>query len=150
MTTSKDTAQAVLEVVPAIMRTIRGEMREYTSTNLSVPQFRALNFVHRHPATSLSDVAEHIGLSLPAMSKLMDGLVVRKLVTRTSHSGDRRRITLTLTVRGRALWQSAHDETQASLARRLATLDERDRVTVVNAMQLLQPLFARRRAENNN
>jgi len=142
-TSPKDTARAVLEVAPLVMRTVRDEMRNAGALNLSVPQFRTLGFVARHPQTSLSAVAEHIGLALPSISKLVDGLVERKLVLRQSHSDDRRRITLELTARGDALLQSAHASTQTALAKRLSTLNESERATVVRAMQILQPLFAR-------
>lgn len=140
---NKETVRLVLEVVPLIMRTVRSEMRSARGLELSVPQFRTLGFVARHPQTSLSDVAEHIGLTLPSMSKLVDGLVARKLLSRSSHASDRRRITLELTARGAMLLQSAHASTQAALVKRLATLNDHERAMVVNAMQILQPLFAR-------
>ncbi len=142
-TSPKDAARTVLDVVPLVMRSVRVHMRAAGAPNLSVPQFRTLGFVAHHPQTSLSDVAEHIGLALPSMSKLVDGLVERKLLIRQSHADDRRRITLELTARGDALLQSAHASTQAALAQRLSELDESDRATVARAMQILQPLFAR-------
>ena len=137
------TARELMEVVPLVMRTFRAEMRGSRANDLSVPQFRALGFVHRKPGASLSDVAEHIGMALPSMSKLMDGLVDRKLVRRAGDAGDRRRVTLELPARGCALWQSARASAQASLAVRLAALDENDQATIVRAMLILQPLFAR-------
>jgi DNA-binding MarR family transcriptional regulator len=143
---SKETARDILEVVPAVMRTVRAKMRESGALNLSVPKFRTLGFIVRHRGTSLSDVAEHIGLTLPSMSKLIDGLVERKLVVRQSHPNDRRRITLELTGRGRTLWQSARESTQASLAERMSVLSESERATIVRAMRILHPLFTRKRA----
>jgi DNA-binding MarR family transcriptional regulator len=138
----KETAYEVLEVVPLVMRTVRTQMRSSRSFNLSVPQFRTLGFVHRHPGTSLSDVAEHVGLTLPSMCKLIDGLVERKLIARRSHPSDRRRITLDLTSKGGALLQLARESTQESLAERLSVLHEDDRVAIVHAMQILHQLFA--------
>ena len=147
--TPRETANEILEVVPAVMRTVRAKMRESGARNLSVPQFRALGFIARNQRASLSDVAEHIGLTLPSMSKLMDGLVERKLVVRASHPADRRRITLELTGSGRTLWQSARRATQASLAERLSALDESECAAVVRAMRILHPLFTRMRAADN-
>lgn len=146
-TTSRDTAREILEVVPLVMRTVRTEMRERRAHDLSVPQFRTLGFVERHAGTSLSELAEHIGLTLPSMSKLIDGLVERKLVTRQGRSDDRRRITLALTARGCALLESAHESTQASLAERLSALDENERAIVVRALRILHPLFVRGKTE---
>ena len=143
-----ETAREVLEVVPAVMRTVRTKMRESAALNLSVPQFRTLGFIDRHRGASLSEVAEHIGLTLPSMSKLVDGLVERKLVIRQSYAGDRRRMTLELTARGGALLQSARKSTQASLAARMFTLTATERATVKDAMRILHPLFVRQRAED--
>ncbi len=139
--TPEQAACEVLEVVPLVMRDIRAEMRRHRSCDLSVPQFRTLSFLDQHSGASLSDVAENIGLALPSMSKLVDSLVARKLVTREMHAGDRRRVTLALTARGRASLESARASTAAYLAGRVATLPEADRMVVVQAMQALRPLF---------
>ena len=138
---AEETARELFGVVPLVMRTVRAEMRRHRTLDLSVPQFRSLGFVHRHTGTSLSDVAEHIGLALPSMSRLIDGLVERKLMMRHNHLGDRRRITLELTPCGQALWQSAHDFTQASLADRVSALSRREHATVVRALRMLHRLF---------
>jgi DNA-binding MarR family transcriptional regulator len=142
MTTSPDAcAQEILEVVPAVMRTIRSEMRRHRTADLSVPQFRTLAFINGKVDASLSDVAEHIGLTLPSMSKIVDGLVVRKFVTRQTHPVDRRRMTLALTARGLTALQASRDATRACLAEDLAGLTERQRDTVAQAMEILRPVF---------
>jgi DNA-binding MarR family transcriptional regulator len=134
-------AREVLEVVPLVMRTIRTDMRRHRAPELTVPQYRTLAFVNRNEGASLSNVAEHIGLTLPSMSKLMDGLVVRGLVTRQPHTGDRRRVTLALTEHGRTMLKSTHDAAQACLARRLAELTAAERAIVAQAMCALSPIF---------
>ena len=139
---SAPAAKAILRVMPLVMRTLRTEMRACRAIPLSVPQFRALYFISRHPDTSLSDVATHVGVALPSMSRLVDGLVERKLVIRRGHAGDRRRLTLQLTGRGQTLVQAAHAFTEASIALRLSALDEEDLAVVVRAMGLLYPVFA--------
>jgi DNA-binding MarR family transcriptional regulator len=142
---SEHVAGQVLDVVPAIMRAIRTEMRRHRSCDVNVPQFRTLAFLDHHPGASLSELAEYIGLTLPSMSKLIDGLVERKLVTRQTHAQDRRRITLALTARGQASLRAANESTEAYLAEKLETLSETERATVVRAMQVLRPLFASER-----
>ena len=146
----KDTASEMLVVMPLVMRAVRAEMRSHRALRLSVPQFRSLGFVYRHPGASLSAAAEHVGLTLPAMSRLIDGLVTRKLMRRRSHTGDRRRITLDLTVRGQALWQAAYDLTQASMTRKLSTLNGSECTTVAGAMRILLHLFGQGPQHNGN
>ena len=141
MATPEMAARELLEVAPAIVRAIRAEMRTHRLAELSVPQFRTMGFLNRHPGASLSDVAEHIGLTLPTMSKLVDGLVARRLATRETHAGDRRRVTLALTPRGHATWQAARESTQAYLAKLLTALAEGERTAVVQAMEILRPIF---------
>ncbi len=137
-----DAAREVLESVPLVMRMIRGEMRSHRVADLSVPEFRTLAYIHRHPGASLSEVAEHIGLMLPSMSKLVDGLVARGLITREPCAEDRRRVTLGITARGRNLWETAREATLSSLAHRLEPLSESERTTVIRAMHILHRVFA--------
>lgn len=142
-----EAACEVLEVVPVIIRVIHAEMRAHRGADLSVPQFRALGYVNLNPGTCLSELAEHIGLSLPSMSKLVDGLVGRKLLTRDVPAGDQRRVTLELTAHGRVTLSCAHSYAQAQLSKRLASLSEGDRIAVVHALRSLRPLFVQDRLE---
>jgi DNA-binding MarR family transcriptional regulator len=145
MTTSPDAcAQEILEVVPVVMRTIRAEMRRHRTADLSVPQFRTLAFIDRQADASLSDVAEHIGLTLPSISKIVAGLVTRKFVTRQTHPTDRRRMTLALTARGQTALQTSRAATRACLVEDLASLSDRQRETIVQALELMRPVFTTR------
>ncbi len=138
---SYECAREMVEVVPLVMRTLVGEMRKHRATDLSVPQFRTLAFLNRHEGACLSDVAEHIGLTLPSMSKMIDGLVARRLVLRYVHPTDRRRVTLSLTEQGGGALQVAREATRAFLAERLATLPESQLAAIVRAMGVLRPIF---------
>ena len=135
-----ETAGELMDVVPRVMRVVRAQMRSHRA-DLSVPEFRTLGFLNGHAGASLGDVADHIGLTLPSISKLVEILVERKLVVREYNRGDRRRVTLALTGRGRAILQSAHGPTEAYLAEMLTALSPAERATVVQAMQVLRPLF---------
>lgn len=137
----EDTAHQVLEVVPVVMRTIRTEFRGGRSSDLSVAQFRTLAYIKNNDGASLSELATHIGLTLPSMSKLIDGLVIRGFVTRNSHSEDRRRICLQLTTTGRNELDAAYDHTRVFLVDMLADLTKEDLNTINRSMQILKNLF---------
>src|SRR5262245_21998443 len=134
-------AVAILETVPLVMRTVRAEMRRRRPADLSVPQFRALGFVRRHPGTSLSDVAEHVGLTLSAVSTLIDHLVTRELIERAVNPDNRRRATLTLTPLGQSTLEAAHDHTRARLVEFLAPLTAEHRALSARAMRTMLPVF---------
>ena len=140
-----DCARNVLEVVPLVVRAIRATMRRHRGANLSVPQFRSLGYLSRESGASLSDVAEHVGLTLPSMSKMIDGLVERRLVRRGISRRDRRQITLALSALGRATLRRARARAQARVAEMLGVLSENERISVIRAMEALRPAFEPRR-----
>ena len=135
-------ARRMLETAPHIIRSIRHEMRSRRSPDLSVPQFRALAFVHNSHEPSLSELADHLGLTLASVSKLADGLVKKKLMLRAQSSTDRRRLILTLTKQGEAIYDASHSATEAHLSKLLSKLSREELTTVNRAFQLLHPIFA--------
>jgi len=138
-------AHELIDVVPLVMRVIRSKLREHGAVEMSIPHFRTLTFAYNHEGSSLSDVAEHIGLSLPAMSTLVDGLVARGLMVRQENREDRRRMTLSLTSLGRAKLDSAYKATRVQLAKSLRRLPSSDCATIITAMRLLKNTFSTER-----
>ncbi len=74
-----------------------GELR------LGFTQLAALYVLADGRTTTVSDLADAIGRSPSATSRLVDGLVRRRLVERRAETEDRRQRTLWLTQRGQAL-----------------------------------------------
>ena len=146
-----DVANEIFDVIPVVMRVIRSKFREHRAADLSVVQFRTLAFINRKKGVSLSDVADHIGLTLPSMSKMVDGLVNRKLVNRNEHDTDRRRVCLSITAAGKQELDTSQANTQAFLADKIAGLSAPERETISAALHLLQGLFSsEREAESND
>src|SRR5690348_14739469 len=78
----RELAEQLMMTAPLVLGTIRAVMRAQIGADLSVPQFRTLSYVGRHPDASHSAVAEHLGLSVAASARLVDALVVRGLLAR--------------------------------------------------------------------
>ena len=112
-------------------------MRGSRAADLSVVQFRALGFIARRPAASLGDLADHIGLSPAATSRLVDGLVTRGYVDRRSSSADRRLVELTVLPAGTAITESTRAVARAHLRDRLATLSDEQLDLINEASALL-------------
>ncbi|MGD0877201.1 MAG: MarR family transcriptional regulator [Anaerolineales bacterium] len=134
-------ARELLDVVPVIMRTIRTEMRSHRSNDLTMPLFRTLMFLERHPGVSLLDLARHLGLTSPSVCKIVDGLVEHSLVMRQHSNTDRRKITLALTDEGQNVLDGARTSAQARLAELLIPLSAEQCETVFDVLQIIQPLF---------
>lgn len=137
----QECARELLDVVPLIMRDIRTEMRSRRTAELNVPQFRTLLFVSRNTGSSLSQVADHIGLTLPSTSKLVDDLIKGDLMTRQEHTADRRRVSLAVTARGLTLLEASRKGTLAYLADKLEGISGAERETILKAMKALRNVF---------
>ena len=137
----EETARLILEVVPSLMKEIRMQMRSRSSPELTVPQFRALAFVDRNEGASLSAVATHMGLTLPSMCRLVDGLIARGMVTREERPTDRRCIELAVTRRGQTILKASREGTLSYLADIVSGLSSDDRGTISQAMKALQLIF---------
>lgn len=139
--TPQEAASELLDVIPAVMKEIRAEMRSQSSLELTVPQFRALAYVDRNRGASLSAVADHMGLTLPSTSRLVDILIGRNLLTREDNPVDRRRVKLSVTNRGKTILSFSRRGTQDYLANKLSKISEDERKAVLQSMATLRYIF---------
>lgn len=142
-------ASDVVEVIPLIMRFLRGEMRRQRGAILSVPQLRALAFLSYHPGTSLNALADHLGVTPSTASAITDRLVQHGLVERAVHPQERRRIRLTLTPTGSQLLRQARAVAQSRVADVLARLPADQLYKVAAGIVLLGDAFKREASENS-
>lgn len=137
----EDCARELLEVVPLVTRAIRKELRQHRTEELSVPQFRTLFFLRRNPGASLVDVANHLGLTPPSTSKMVDGLLSRNLLTRQNCENDRRRIAMKLTKKGEKSLDYAVEATLESLTKKINSFLPEQIETLSHALQILREAF---------
>ncbi len=141
MSTPEECAQELLEIVPLIMRDIRCEMRKRKTAELDVPQFRTMIFVDRNKGASLSEAADHMGLTLPSMSKMVDNLLKSGLMIREEHPKDRRRIKLAVTSRGHKILENSRKGTIKYLMEKLNAVSPEDRDAIAKAVKAMRPIF---------
>jgi DNA-binding MarR family transcriptional regulator len=134
-------AQQILDVAPPVVRAIRQMFRSHGLAGLSVPQFRILALLNFSPAASLSLVAEYLGSSLPAASRMVNGLVAKKLVARCVCDRDRRQISLKMTNKGQAAYRNSRRGARGQLAQSVSGLSPAQRRRVCDAMELLGDIF---------
>jgi DNA-binding MarR family transcriptional regulator len=139
--TSDTVADELLNTIPRIMQALRAEMRRHRSGDLTVVQFRALSFLHRRPGSSLAELAEHIGLTPPTTSALVDGLVSKGLLRRVEAQGDRRRVDLSLSAAGCVVWEAARHGARENLVTRLDGMRAVEREQIAAALQVLDRLY---------
>ncbi len=134
-------ARELIETSPKIVQAFRVEMRTGHSSELTIPQFRTLRYVQKNPETSLSSVAEFLGLTLPTTSKLVDGLVRQALIIRKVSSLDRRFVTLLVSPLGESIVNKSRAESQKKFEEKLSTMSENDLELILKSLSLLNQIF---------
>jgi DNA-binding MarR family transcriptional regulator len=120
---------------------LRNHLSE-SNSGLTVAQFRCLKMVQRSTDVSLGELADANGVSAPAMSKLVDGLVEAGLLERRGSTDDRRRIELTVTAAGKRKLDTVGDRLKAHLAAQLASLGADELASLERALVRLNKALA--------
>ena len=134
-------AGLLLETAPRLMRAVRMAIAALEAPALTIPQFRALQFVEKNTGANLSATADFLGLTLPSTSKLMDQLVRRGMVARDDAADDRRHMTLRMTAKGDALLKSALASVRRHLAQMLGGLGSAELAALSDALGMLRESF---------
>jgi len=106
-----------------IARLARHVERAVATVDLTLSQYRVLGILGegREAASALAD---KLAVSRPSVTGVVDGLVARGLVRRGQADGDRRRVDIDLTGRGRELLAAADAAVDARLDRILELVGE--------------------------
>lgn len=133
-------SSSLLDTLPLITRSIRAALRGFEGGCLTAPQFRVLGLASPRPCTS-KQLAEWQGVSLPAMSRMVNGLVRRKLLVRTPDTFDRRQMQLRLSARGKNKLERLRTVVEARLAARITTLGKSEKRALATGLIVLEELF---------
>jgi DNA-binding MarR family transcriptional regulator len=101
---------------------------------LSFTQMKALHILDRANVTSVKALADHLAMSLPAMSRSVDGLVQRGFVERTESAADRRARLVALLPKGRAVVCQLSDARTKVLVGFAAQLTDDERTALHDAL----------------
>jgi DNA-binding MarR family transcriptional regulator len=113
-------------------------VRAVGELELSLTQLRALHVLaYEVEQTSLKDLADRLGLSLPAVSRSIDGLVQRGLVTRAEDEEDRRMKQVRATASAPELLERLTELRLAGIEAFVATLAPRERTRLAAALSPL-------------
>jgi MarR family transcriptional regulator for hemolysin len=105
-------------------------------------------YLRRHANASLLNVAEHLGLTPPTVSKMIQKLVEQGVIKRSTAS-DRRQIRLSLSAKGISALSKAREGTRKQLAENLKTLSEEELRTISATLEILERVFSRNSTGDN-
>jgi len=140
---AQSAAAEVLVVLPQVMDAMRLAMRSQLDGPLTVPQFRGLNFIDRHPGSSVSALAGFLGVTLATASAMAHRLVLAGHLQARGSLNDRRRTELQLCASGKALLERMRSQTQSDLARALQDCTPTQLNALVQGLGVLSAAFPR-------
>jgi DNA-binding MarR family transcriptional regulator len=136
-----DCADSVLDIMPAVMDAMRSAMRQHVGDQLSVPQFRCLNFIAHEPGSSVGAVANFLGVTMPTASAMVDRLVRAGAVALNTAAADRRRAELHATEAGLAQLRQVRRGARSEFARLLGSCSSDELQTLHAGLVVLQRAF---------
>jgi len=137
----QEPSRHVLEIIPRAMRLIRGEMRQHAKGQLTVPQFRILVRLNKFNTQTHKELAEWMGVTPATLTRMIDTLVKRRLVSRNTGKSDRRITFLNPTATGRALAQKYHDHINSLIRKRIDALSSSDHAALKEGIRVLSLIF---------
>jgi len=111
--------------------------QEWLQLDLTMPQLKTLSIIYSKGPLSMSDIATDLGVSLAAVTGVVDRLVERGVVLRKGKPDDRRVVLCTLTERGRELVDGLWGGVQLHKRQWLEGLDLRQLQAFLLALQVI-------------
>lgn len=130
------------ESVPPAWRQTRSQIRRIAveKFQMTEEQFQVLRRI-RKGSVSVSALAEASQTSRSAVSKAVDALVRRGLVTRSQDPDDRRNVPLALTGEGQRVMDGVFNEAEAWLSARFERLSPEKLEILLQGMEILRKAF---------
>jgi DNA-binding MarR family transcriptional regulator len=130
------------ESVPPAWRQTRSQIRRIAveKFQMTEEQFQVLRRIRKGSA-SVSALAEASQTSRSAVSKAVDSLVRRGLVTRSQNPDDRRNVPLALTGEGQRVMDGIFTEAEAWLSARFERLSPEKLEILLQGMEILRKAF---------
>ena len=131
----RDVAARVHSTAIRLLRTLR---REDDGSGLSAPRLSALSVIVFGGPMSLAELASAEQVKPPTMSRIVDALVERRLVTRIAKPGDRRSVEIEATREGTQLLEAGRERRVDALVARLRKLADSECRALARGVEILE------------
>lgn len=109
--------------------------RDLKSRDMSVLQWRVLAVLKGAPEASLTVISQQAAIDQPTLSRLVDQMVERQLLTRSQSTADARFLAITLTAEGEALFDELWPLAWKHYQRGMHELSEDEAATLVGLLR---------------
>jgi DNA-binding MarR family transcriptional regulator len=137
----KEAADQFLESIPPIWYSLHSQIDKFAREKFDITagQFHVLQRI-KSGKTSVSDLADARHISRPTVSRKIDNLVEKGLVSRKESREDRRFTILELTEEGEKILQMMASSRRVWLEEQLGSLDDKELEIIIQAFSILGKL----------
>lgn len=132
-------SRQMLELLNSLGGTIFRQLlwQKASAIDLTYAQSQVLFRLAEHPGSHMGDIAKAFGVTLPAVTHIVDRLEEKGLVTRGDHPADRRVYVLDLTRAGKTLVDELEAVRLRGMERVLDRMSAADRRQVLTGLEAL-------------
>lgn len=136
----------VLFAVRALAQRINDDTTErLAKLGLTARQYNYLSVIYVEGSATTNEIGKLIHTANPSVTSMLNGLEREGLISRKPHPTDRRSSIVTLTPRGKALYERAFQLHHDPMEETMAALSDREREELVRLLVRLGDAFERER-----
>jgi DNA-binding MarR family transcriptional regulator len=135
-----EVAAKVLATLPLLLKEIRANMSVDERAGLTMPQFRCLAALASGPKSN-KEIAQIIGCNVATMSRMIQKLVDRGLLEKTTRVADRREVRVRLARKGQTAMANSEEKVRLHLASILTGLNRTEKREIAMAFESLNRLL---------
>ncbi|MGZ3771712.1 MAG: MarR family winged helix-turn-helix transcriptional regulator [Bdellovibrio sp.] len=133
-------ADKILDVIPKTMRDLRTKTYSHSGLKLPLPQFRVLGNVWNESKTN-KQLAEEIGLSISAMSRVISNLESNGLIEKLENKEDKRYANISITKTGKRYFNKIRLHTSKLISERINQLSDKEKMELYKGLSIIEELF---------
>lgn len=102
---------------------------------VTLPQFRALVLIDMHATMTVAHLAEALGVVPSTATRMCDRLIAKKLLDRSTDSGNRRQVALSLRPEGHALIEQSTEKRSREIGALLSSIPADQQAPLAHALR---------------
>jgi DNA-binding MarR family transcriptional regulator len=119
-------------------RSMHAFLRHNRESSLSLSQIGTLFRLYHHGPSPINDLAEHLGVTMAAVSQLLNPLIDKDLITRSTDPTDRRIKLISLTEKGKETVKESIKSRHAWVDHLADQFSPEEKEAVLPALEILQ------------
>lgn len=136
-----DTSNKLFYLIPKLKKKIFSPHRLSKDSHLPSSHFHVIMYLHKNGPTSVSDIANFLGISRPNMTPIINNLISDELVERVPDPKDRRIIRIVLTNKANDFFDRQREKIKATFSEKISVLTEEDLIELNSSLDKITDII---------